>query len=76
MTLDQIHDGFPFVIDSLTARGEIRRRLVDMGFVSGAEGMLLRRAPLGGPVELRIGRTRLALRIAEAQEIHVAAPDA
>ncbi|MFW5739400.1 MAG: FeoA family protein [Myxococcota bacterium] len=35
-----------------------------------------RRAPLGGPVELRIGRTCLALRIAEAQKIHVAASDA
>ena len=76
MTLDQVHDGFPFVIDSLSARGEIRKRLVDMGFVTGAEGTVLRRAPLGGPVELKIGRSRLALRIAEAQKIHVAASDA
>lgn len=76
MTLDQVHDGYPFVIDSLSARGEIRKRLVDMGFVAGAEGTLLRRAPLGGPLELRIGRTRLALRIAEARTIRVAAADA
>jgi len=75
MTLDQVNDGFAFVIDSLSARGEIRKRLVDMGFVSGAQGTVLRRAPLGGPVELRIGRSRLALRITEAQKIHVAVSD-
>ncbi len=76
MTLDQVHDGVPFVIDALSARGEIRKRLVDMGFTSGAQGTVLRRAPLGGPIELRIGRTCLALRINEARDILVATPDA
>lgn len=76
MTLDQVHDGVPFVIDALCMRGEIRKRLVDMGFVTGAAGTVLRRAPLGGPIQLQIGRTRLALRLAEAQLVVVAQPHA
>ena len=76
MTLDQVHDGLPFVIDELCMRGEIRKRLVDMGFVAGAAGTVLRRAPLGGPIQLQIGRTRLALRLTEAQLVVVAQPHA
>ncbi|HNS98934.1 MAG TPA: FeoA family protein [Polyangiaceae bacterium] len=71
MTLDQMQDGLPFVIDTLHSQGELRRRLVDMGFIAGAEGTVLRRAPLGGPIELRIGRSRLALRLTEAQLVSV-----
>ena len=76
MTLDQVTIGDSFVISHLTALGEIRRRLVDMGFVAGARGTLLRRAMLGGPLDLRIGAYRIALRSTEAQQIVVSAADA
>lgn len=72
MTLDQITIGDSFVIDTITAQGEIRQRLIDMGFIAGARGTVLRKALLGDPLELRLGSYRIALRKAEAQHIHVA----
>ena len=71
MTLDQISIGDDFVISSVNARGEIRRRLLDMGFTTGARGTLLRKALLGDPIEVRLGQYRVAVRLAEAQGIEV-----
>ncbi len=75
MTLDQIAVGNDFVISSLFAQGEIRRRLVDMGFVSGARGRLLRKALLGGPIEVSLGTWRVAVRLNEARGIEVVGSD-
>ena len=72
MTLDQIAVGNDFVISTVCASGEIRRRLVDMGFVSGTRGTLLRRALLGDPIEVSLGTYRIAVRRSEAQRIEVA----
>ncbi len=76
MTLDQLGIGDSFVISHVTAVGEIRKRLVDMGFISGATGTLLRRAMFGGPLVLRLGAYRIALRSYEARQIVVAGRDA
>jgi ferrous iron transport protein A len=43
-----------------------RRRLLDMGLVKGAEFVLIRRAPLGDPVEIEVRGYRLSLRQDEA----------
>jgi ferrous iron transport protein A len=49
----------------------IRRRLLDMGVVSGAMVELQRVAPLGDPVEVRVKGYDLALRLEEAAHIQV-----
>ena len=49
----------------------IRRRLMDMGVVNGAEVVVQRVAPLGDPVEVRIKGYDLALRLEEAENISV-----
>ena len=49
----------------------IRRRLLDMGVVSGATVEVQRVAPLGDPVEIRIKGYDLALRLEEAANIKV-----
>ena len=49
----------------------IRRRLLDMGVVSGAIVEVQRVAPLGDPVEIRIKGYDLALRLEEAANIQV-----
>lgn len=72
MTLDQIAVGNEFIISTVSATGEIRRRLVDMGFVSGTRGTLLRKALLGDPIEVSLGTYRIAVRRSEAQRIEVA----
>ncbi len=52
-------------------RGGIRRRLLDMGVVSGATVEVQRVAPLGDPVEIKVKGYDLALRKEEAADIQV-----
>jgi len=49
----------------------IRRRLLDMGVVTGTEVEMQRVAPLGDPVEIKIKGYDLALRKEEAANIQV-----
>ena len=58
-------------ISKMNAKGEVRRRLMDMGIVKGTQMEVLRVAPLGDPVELRIGNFNLSLRLSEAETISV-----
>jgi len=50
---------------------EIPRRLADLGFVPGTELCILRRAPLGDPVELEIRGYRLCLRLEQIDTLFV-----
>lgn len=56
-------------IKKVTAQGPIRRRIVDMGLVPGAELEMERYAPLGDPVELKLNGCHLSLRKEEADTI-------
>lgn len=58
-------------IRSLTANGEMSRRLRDMGLVPGTEVMVVGRAPLKDPVALRLRDFTLTLRNNEADCIMV-----
>lgn len=71
MTLSDIKDGGYFQIVSIKSKSEIRRRLVDMGFIRGARGQVLREALLKDPIELRIKGYRISVRRAEAALIEV-----
>ncbi len=53
------------------SRGPIRQRLLDLGFVPQAEIEVLRRAPLGDPIECRVANYKVALRKSEAELIEV-----
>ena len=52
-------------------KGNIQRRLMDMGLVSGSEVEIQRVAPLGDPIEIRIKGYNLSLRKNEASTITV-----
>ena len=51
--------------------GSIRRRLMDMGIVTGSEVTVQRVAPLGDPIEIRLKGYNLTLRKEEAANILV-----
>jgi Fe2+ transport system protein FeoA/Mn-dependent DtxR family transcriptional regulator len=51
--------------------GKHQRRMLDMGFVPGAEVTVTRKAPLGDPIEYRIKGTAVALRQRDADSILV-----
>ncbi len=51
---------------SVLGSGAIRRRLLEMGLTPGIGVELLRRAPLGDPIELRVRGYLLSLRADQA----------
>lgn len=55
------------VITVVGGEGRVRRRLFDMGITPGAEVTLVKRAPLGDPVEVTVRGYQLTLRKTEAQ---------
>jgi ferrous iron transport protein A len=58
-------------ISSITASGEMSRRLRDMGLVPGTEVKVVGRAPLKDPVAIRLRDFTLTLRNNEADSILV-----
>jgi ferrous iron transport protein A len=55
--------------------GAVARRLMEMGVVPGAPVRVIKRAPLGDPIEVRVRGYHLALRHTEAQTISVTTSD-
>ena len=53
------------------AKGAVRQRLLDLGFVPQAEVDVIRRAPLGDPIECRVADYKVTLRNSEAALIEV-----
>jgi len=57
------------IVVSVVAEGELKRRLLAMGIIKGTEFKIVRRAPLGDPIEICIKGFKLMLRKNEAQLI-------
>jgi ferrous iron transport protein A len=51
--------------------GEAVKRLMDMGVIRGTSLEVVRRAPLGDPIEVRVRGFMLTLRRSEAEHITV-----
>ena len=65
------------MVESIHLECDDSCRLREMGFLPGARLRLVRRAPLGDPIEVEIGGAHLALRHADAASIQVRiTPDA
>ena len=71
--LSDAKTGVPYRIIRITAQGIIRQRMLDMGLVPGARLSVIRFAPLGDPIEIRINRFFMSLRKEEARHIYVEA---
>ena len=71
-TLDQLKAGDRARITSLESDEALQQRLLEMGLLEGAELEVLGFAPLGDPMEIRLGDYRLSLRKKEAAAIQVA----
>ena len=65
--------GRRFRVTGIRSNGPLPHRLMEMGFVEGREVEVVRRAPLGDPMQLRLGDYELSLRSSEAALIDVAA---
>ena len=71
LTLNELAPAQRGRIYEVQGAGALRRRLLDMGMVPGAEIEVVRIAPLGDPVEYRVRGYRLSLRRTEAALVMV-----
>ncbi len=70
-TLDQMEPESKGRVVRVAGAGGARRRILDMGVVPGAEIEVIRRAPLGDPIEFRVKGYNLSFRRSEAKLISV-----
>lgn len=69
--LDQLAAGERGVIASVDCPPVIARRLMELGLIPGTEVLVVRRAPLGDPLEITVRGVHLSLRRSEARRIDV-----
>ena len=60
-------------ISEIRSNSPFSYRLMEMGLVEGAEIQVIRRAPLGDPLHVRLGDCDLSLRCSEAELVQVSA---
>ena len=70
-TLNKLGIGCRGCVVAVGGEPEVRRRLLEMGFTSGAEVEVVRRAPLGDPIEFRLRGYHLSLRDEQAQFVTI-----
>ena len=71
MRLSELQPGDSARIETVGGEGALRQHFLDMGVIPGAEVTIVKLAPLGDPIELRIHGYELTLRVAEAEQIAV-----
>jgi Fe2+ transport system protein FeoA len=71
MRLHELPIGQKAVIQSLMHQGPRLQRLLEMGLFEGSEITLIRRAPLGDPIEVKLTDFHLSLRKEDAALIEV-----
>lgn len=71
MTLDKLEVGKDAIIQSVGGEGALRRHFLDMGLTPGTEVTLIKRAPMGDPIELRLRSYELTLRLEDAAKIEI-----
>ena len=75
LTLARLPAGTRARVIAINGTGTIARRLMEMGVVPGAPVRVIKVAPLGDPMEIRVRGYHLALRRTEAETISVATCD-
>ena len=71
MTLKELEIGKSAVICEVGGNGSLRQHFLDMGVIPGAEVTVVKLAPMGDPLELKIHGYELTLRLADAEKIQI-----
>ena len=71
MTLNDVKVGETCIVERLNDKGEIRRRIMDMGITKGAQISVDKIAPLGDPIDITLRGYHLSLRRSDAANIEV-----
>ena len=70
-TLNELRPGARAVVVAVSGEPGLVQRLYEFGLFEGEEIEVLAFAPLGDPIEIRLGNTRLSLRKSEAAGVTV-----
>ncbi|MCQ2222725.1 MAG: ferrous iron transport protein B [Bacteroidaceae bacterium] len=71
MKLNEIEIGHSAVVKEVGGTGALRQHFLDMGLIPGVNVTLVKYAPMGDPLELRLHGYELTLRKADAGQIEV-----
>lgn len=71
MTLKELEIGKSAVVTAVGGEKQLRQHFLDMGVIPGAEVTLVKYAPMGDPMELRIHGYELTLRLDDAEKIAI-----
>lgn len=71
MTIKDLEIGQKGIVTYVGGEGALRQHFLDMGVIPGAEVTVVKYAPMGDPMELRIHGYELTLRLADAEQIEV-----
>ena len=73
MTIKDLKIGETATIIEVGGNGALRQHFLDMGLIQGTEVTVVKYAPMGDPVELRIHGYELTIRLEDAGKIQVGA---
>lgn len=71
MTLKDLKPGESGIITSVGGEGSLRQHFLDMGVIPGTKISVIKYAPMGDPVELKIHEYSLTLRLEDASKIEI-----
>ena len=71
VTLKELEIGKPAVIRAVGGEGALRQHFLDMGILPGTETTVVKYAPMGDPLEIRLHGYELTLRLDDAARIEV-----
>jgi Fe2+ transport system protein FeoA len=69
--LSELRPGEKGIITRVNGSGAVKKRLLDMGLVKGTEVTMIRKAPLGDPIEFLLKGYNLSLRKVESDNVYV-----
>jgi len=69
--LSELKPGEKGTIVKVEGSGALRRRLLDMGLIRGTEIEMVRKSPLGDPLEFLVKGYNLSLRKKECENVYV-----
>ena len=71
MTLKDLPIGKTATVTTVGGEGALRQHFLDMGLIPKADVTMVKFAPMGDPVEVRIHGYELTLRLADAEKIEI-----
>ena len=71
MKLSELKPGRSAVIEAVGGEGALRQHFLDMGVIPGTGVTVVKLAPMGDPMELRIHGYELTLRMTDAEKIEI-----